>query len=164
MVELRSGDLLIAAMKHASHAVHSERKAGGGRLIGFHKINPTTGIRGEQFVESNELNGFIHPSPDGKLWLRHDRSSLPVTDVLIDPIGWFRRPEKQRLFGVTIQVWKADPICYVKTLTTTWLPLEKMPSLTNSVADDTEHRKIWEMIEDVTTKSSTRPTASTAAA
>jgi hypothetical protein len=69
---------------------------------------------------------FHAPSPDGRYWLRPDFSQLPVKDVRANKFALFG--DKQRYYGLPLQLWEANPLRHVRTLIVAWVPANCLPN------------------------------------
>lgn len=96
-------------------------RADDARFDGLALIDPVSGAFEVELCDDGAAMGeglkFRRPSPDGRIWLRHDGGVLPEKRVQIGGA-------EVTLYGVTVQVWEAFPLRFVKRLCVGWLPAE----------------------------------------
>ncbi len=153
--ERPDGKLLIEVCSHHTAAPK----------LGLVLLHPATGRREESWSDNSEERfGFIGHSPDGRWWLRLDRTRLPVFD---DEIPFWsrlvgRKPE--RYYGVSMQLWEAFPLRFVRRLTVGWFPSQEMPdnaafSVRNDITDpDAAQRAMWDTIAATLARADVGPT------
>lgn len=97
----------------------------GEAKIGLMRVDAINGITDIDMKPFDWKSGDFHsPSPDGRYWLKMDPSCLPVKQVKVarPKAGIFgKKFEEQPVFGLSIQIWEAFPLRYVRSVTVAWL-------------------------------------------
>ena len=127
-------------------------------------FDPANGARAESRISDySDGHGFESHSPDGRWWLRPDRSALPVLDVNPAFAGRIFGRGPERYYGVTLQLWEAFPLRFARSLTVAWLKLGEMPDETRFAHDDrvpdpdAARLAVWETIAAVTARAGAGP-------
>jgi hypothetical protein len=122
-------------------------------------FDPATGERAESRLRDYEVGvGFVSHSPDGRWWVRMERGAFPVLDVAPTFAGRVLGRKPERYYGLTMQLWEAFPLRFVRRITVAWLTLGELPSPSLSSVDPTKSREIvWEAIAQAAARRSTDP-------
>jgi hypothetical protein len=100
-------------------------------------VDPLKGIIAE---ESADGLGLLHPSADGKYWLRPDATSFPSRYVVQNGVP-------TRYFGLTVQLWEAFPLRFRRRIVVAWLPLNRLPGMANYPhPESTPYGKAYDVI------------------
>jgi len=108
-------------------------------------LDPTTGDWEESGTQGDPGGpDFLSGSPDGRYWIRFDPTSLPVhesTPGLLDRLfGDKKANQVERRYGVTVQVWEAFPLRFVRRVVVAWLTVEELPDETYLAHSDPRAR------------------------
>ena len=73
-------------------------------------------------------NFWSDSSPDGRYWVRLDPAALPVHETTP---GFFERlrgeTKTERRYGLTLQIWEAFPLRFLRKTVAAWLTVKEMP-------------------------------------
>ncbi|MEY4880195.1 MAG: hypothetical protein RJB62_1664 [Pseudomonadota bacterium] len=127
-------------------------------------FDPKSGERDYSLVEvSNGALGFEHPSPDGRYWIKYDPTSLPTLDIAEGSGRFLPWGAKQRYYGVSVQLWEAFPLRFVRRIAVAWLRSDELPDETGFVygkrgVDSAGARKeVWDAIAETTERVNAEP-------
>ena len=93
-------------------------------------LDPITGEWSESAVPSapGAGNFWSQSSPDGRYWIRFDPAALPVHDPAPGFLERLRGEKKtERRYGLTLQIWEAFPLRFVRKMVAAWLTIKEMP-------------------------------------
>jgi cytochrome oxidase Cu insertion factor (SCO1/SenC/PrrC family) len=126
-------------------------------------LDPVTGAREESWAPfySHEADysyafDFQNHSPDGRWWLRPDRTALPVLDVNPAFAERLLGRRSERYYGLTLQLWEAFPLRFVRRLTVAWLKTEELPDETSHLSS-LPRQLIWDTIAETTARVNADP-------
>ena len=106
-------------------------------------LDPATGEWEESRVSGDSGEAHLSSgSPDGRYWIRVDPASLPVhesTPGLLDRLLGEKKKIERR-YGVTVQVWEAFPLRFVRRVVVAWLTVEELPDETHLAHSDPRAR------------------------
>lgn len=132
---------------------------------GLMLLDPATGEREESWsADSEDHFGFLSHSPDGRWWLRLDRTALPVFDTEVPFLARLLGRKPERTYGINMQLWEAFPLRFVRRLTVAWVPSKEMPdhagfSVRDDIADpDAAQREMWDTIASTLARADVGPT------
>jgi hypothetical protein len=123
---------------------------------GMVTIDPETGAVSTDF-HTNETPdaSFLAPSPDGRYWLRPDLNVLPVQDISDSRQRFMPWGQKQRYYGVTLQLWETDPLRFVRRIVVAWLQADELPNEAHCTLP--ERQAIWNAIHTSTQNANVGP-------
>ena len=96
-------------------------------------LDPATGEWSESAVPGapGAGNFWSDGSPDGRYWIRLDPATLPVHDSTPGLLQRLRGDTKtERRYGVTLQIWEAFPLRFLRKTVAAWLTVKEMPDET----------------------------------
>ena len=85
---------------------------------------------------------FQSGSPDGRYWIRSDFRAFPVhesTPSFLDRLLGNKK-QVERRYGVTVQIWEAFPLRFVRRVVAAWLTVEELPDETHLAHSDPRAR------------------------
>ena len=98
-------------------------------------LDVTTGQWTESAVPGppGMANFWTNGSPDGRYWIRFDPAALPVHETTPDFLERLRGEKKkaERRYGLTIQIWEAFPLRFVRRTVAAWLTAKELPDETH---------------------------------
>ena len=96
-------------------------------------LDPATGEWSESAVPDapGAGNFWSDSSPDGRYWIRLDPAALPVHDTTPSFLERLRGETKtERRYGLTLQIWEAFPLRFLRKTVAAWLTVKEMPDET----------------------------------
>jgi hypothetical protein len=127
-VERLDGRLLLEAPRH-----------------GLILLDPATGERQDSQVSLGDpAPRFLSASPDGRYWLRFDPTTFPTHDTapsLVERLSGKGSAERQ--YGLTVQLWEAFPLRFLRRVVVAWLKVEELPDEAH-LRTPTGRRAIWD--------------------
>ena len=76
-------------------------------------------------------NFWTNGSPDGRYWIRFDPAALPVHETAPSFLERLRGEKKtERRYGLTLQIWEAFPLRFLRKTVAAWLTIKEMPNET----------------------------------
>lgn len=93
-------------------------------------LDPTTGEWSESAVPGapGAGNFWSQGSPDGRYWIRLDPAALPVHEPTPGFLQRLRGETKtERRYGLTLQIWEAFPLRFLRKTVAAWLTVKEMP-------------------------------------
>jgi hypothetical protein len=77
-------------------------------------------------------NFWTNGSPDGRYWIRFDPAALPVHETTPGFLERVRGEKKkaERRYGLTVQIWEAFPLRFVRRTVAAWLTAKELPDET----------------------------------
>jgi hypothetical protein len=112
-------------------------------------LDPATGERQDSPLPNVGGSHFLGASPDGRYWVRFDITTLPTRDTtpsILERITGKGRSE--RLYGLTVQLWEAFPLHFVRRVVVAWLKVEELPDATYKRAP-AARRTVWDVVAAV---------------
>ena len=98
-------------------------------------LDLTTGTWTESAVpgQAGAANFWTDGSPDGRYWIRFDAAALPVHETTPGLLERLRgaKTKPERRYGVTIQIWEAFPLRFVRRAVAAWLTAKELPDETH---------------------------------
>ena len=94
-------------------------------------LDPTTGEWTESAVPGapGAGNFWSQGSTDGRYWVRQDPAALPVHEPAPGFLDRLRGETKtERRYGLTLQIWEAFPLRFVRKTVAAWLTVKEMPA------------------------------------
>jgi hypothetical protein len=108
-------------------------------------LNPATGERQDSSVPGIAGFGFLSASPDSRYWVRFDPTTLPTHDTAPSLLGRLSGKGTERLYGLTVQLWEAFPLRFVRRVVVGWLKVEELPDETH-LRNPAGRRAVWEAV------------------
>jgi hypothetical protein len=127
------------------------------RAQGMVLFDPATGEHQTSEIAISDLASdfdFQTSSPDGRYWIKSDLTMLPVRDVGPGIAGRFFGGKRERYYGVTVQLWEAFPLRFVRRVVVAWLTVKELPPPIHARA---AHDGIWTAIAETTARLDTDP-------
>ena len=120
-------------------------------------IDPASGERTVDVLGDGPPTDWVIPSPDGEFLLRSDLTQLPRRTIGGTPktmLGFGRRGVVggQLYYGLTWQLWRVDPLRFVRRIVIAWLKPEEMRDALRVRHDDPadeaieRKREAWDAI------------------
>jgi len=141
--------------------IETAMASGDGAVSGVVLFDPNRGVRDVSLLSDRSgFMGFEQASPDGRYWLRHDPTALPVMEANDGAGRFLPWAGKDRYFGVTMQLWEAFPLRFLRRLTVAWLRFDELPDQTGL-----QHRgnagaarqEVWDTISETLTRTDAGP-------
>ena len=128
MTEREDGRLMIDFVARSSGAPRS--------LVML--LHPLTGEQEQSFVASPSMTPgrlnvlFMSRSPDGRYWIKFDHTRLPCHRESASAIGKvFGRKGGEPRYGLSLQIWEAFPMRFVRRVTVAWHKVDDLPDETH---------------------------------
>ena len=120
-------------------------------------LDPATGERQDSLLPNVGGSHFLGASPDGRYWVRFDTTTLPTRDTtpsLLERLTG--KGGSERLYGLTVQLWEAFPLRFLRRAVVAWLKVEELPDATHQRAR-AARRTVWDVVAAVVSAANVAP-------